>query len=126
MKHATLTAALAATALLAGCASLAPGYQRPAAPVAASWNAAAVPDAAGDPLADATGWQEFFTEPGLRQLIGLALDNNHDLRVAALNIERARAQYGVRRADLFPSIVAGGGVDRQLPIVGRPLSARRG
>ena len=116
MKHATLTAALAATALLAGCASLAPDYQRPAAPVAASWNAAAVPAAAGEPLADATDWQEFFTEPRLRQLIGLALDNNRDLRVAALNIERARAQYGVRRADLFPPIDASaGGTAQRLP-----------
>src|SRR2546429_4256090 len=32
--------------------------------------------------------------------------NNRDLRVAVESIERARAQYGITRADLLPSVNA--------------------
>jgi multidrug efflux system outer membrane protein len=61
-------------------------------------------------------WQEFFVDPQLQKLIALALENNRDLRVAALNIERSRAQYRIRRADLFPQIGAiGEGSGRRVP-----------
>ena len=52
-------------------------------------------------------WQEFFVSPHLQKLIGLALANNRDLRVAALNIEKSRAQFRIQRADLFPKVDAG-------------------
>jgi multidrug efflux system outer membrane protein len=45
-------------------------------------------------------------------VVELALANNRDLRVAALNIERARAQYGIARAGLFPTWTAGAGGSR--------------
>jgi len=51
-------------------------------------------------------WQDYFTDPTLRQLIDTALSNNRDLRVALLNIEQARAQLGIRRADQFPTLNA--------------------
>jgi multidrug efflux system outer membrane protein len=96
---------LVAALVLAGCTSLAPDYQRPAAPVAAAWPAAA---AAGStaPVAD-TAWQQFFTDARLRELIGQALAHNRDLRIAALNIERARALYGIERAGQWPTVAAG-------------------
>jgi multidrug efflux system outer membrane protein len=53
-------------------------------------------------------WEEFFTDGALRRMIGLALENNRDLRMALLNIEKARAQYQIQFAELFPSIQAGG------------------
>lgn len=53
-----------------------------------------------------TGWQEFFTDSKLTSLIGLALDNNRDLKTAALNIERARALYRIQRSQSLPSIAA--------------------
>lgn len=102
-------AALAAIAFLAGC-SLMPTYQRPSAPVAAQW-----PASAGLKAADSTAsaqssavvnWQDYFSDPALRQLIDTALANNRDLRVALLNIDQARAQLGVRRADQFPTLSA--------------------
>ena len=58
-------------------------------------------------------WQEFFVDPQLRKLIDLALDNNRDLRVAALNIERSRAQYQIQRSDLFPKVDASANADFQ-------------
>jgi multidrug efflux system outer membrane protein len=53
-----------------------------------------------------TPWQEFFVNPQLQKLINLALANNRDLRVAALNIERSRAQYRIQRSDLLPKVDA--------------------
>ena len=48
-------------------------------------------------------------------MIALALANNRDLRVAALNIEKARAQYRIQRADLFPAVDATGGQNAPRP-----------
>jgi multidrug efflux system outer membrane protein len=93
--------ALAAAALLAACSSMAPKYERPAAPVAATW-----PQDANTPAAANVDWQTFFPDPRLRELIGLALQGNRDLRVAVLAIEQARAQYQIRRADLLPTVSA--------------------
>ena len=96
-------AALAAALALAGCASMAPSYERPAAPVAAVF-----PDAGpgtGTPAAQ-TDWHAFFADARLARLIELALANNRDLRVSVLNIETARAQLGVQRAAEFPTLSA--------------------
>ena len=93
--------------LLAGCASMAPPYERPAAPVAATYPDAAPASAStAQPAAD-IDWQQFFTDPRLKALIGLSLQNNRDLRVAVLNIERVRAQYQVQRSEQFPTVQLG-------------------
>ncbi len=94
---------LALLGLLSACGALAPSYQRPAAPVAPVFPDTAKSAASGQ-AASAIAWQSFFADPRLRQLIDLALTNNRDLRVAVLNIEQARAQYQVRRADRAPTV----------------------
>jgi len=83
-------AALTTAALLAGC-SLIPAYQQPAAPVAAKFSGDTSTDAAGasTPVAG-LGWREVFTDPSLQRVIEMSLANNRDLRVAVLNIEKAR------------------------------------
>jgi multidrug efflux system outer membrane protein len=104
---ATSVSLAAALALLAGC-SLAPVYQRPAAPVSAAWPAGSpVPATAADakPVSEIQ-WREYFADDKLRQVIALALANNRDLRVSVLNIEKARAQYGVDSAALLPKLSA--------------------
>ena len=94
--------ALALVALVAGC-SMTPTLERPAAPVATSYpGQTASATAAGPALA----WDSFVADARLRELIGLALKNNRDLRVATLNIEQVRAQYQVRRADQVPTVNA--------------------
>lgn len=95
-----IVAALAVISL-SGC-SLAPHYDRPVAPVAAQWSAPVQTEA------DAKlHWRSLFTDPRLQQTIDLALANNRDLRVAALNIQQARAQYGIQRAGLVPALDGG-------------------
>ena len=98
MNNRSTFTALAATALLAGC-SFIPTYERPAAPIPASYT-----ETAGEVSAAVAPWQDYFAEPRLRQLIEAALTNNRDLRVAALNIEQARAAFQVRGADLYPRV----------------------
>jgi len=100
--------ALSLTALLvlSGCMNLAPDYERPAAPVPTGWGQPTLAD--GTP-ADELEWRQFFTEPRLHALIEQALANNRDLRMASLAIERARAQYRIRRADRLPTVDIGTG-----------------
>lgn len=98
--------------LLGGC-TLMPDYHRPEAPVAAHFSgdhSAASPAAAPAQAVADIGWRDVFTDPVLQKVIALSLANNRDLRVAVLNIEKARAQYGVERAALFPTINASTGV----------------
>jgi len=98
--------ALAAALLMAGC-SFIPTYERPAAPVPQAYRSAPQGVEAGAQPAAALPWQQFLTDARLQQLVGLALANNRDLQVAVLNIEQARAQYRITRADQFPTIGAG-------------------
>ena len=100
--------AVVSTLALSGCGTLAPTYERPAAPVSATWTT----DTATASTTE-LGWRDFFTDAQLQQLIEQALANNRDLRVAALNVEKAQAQYRVQRADLFPSVNAGVGQTAQ-------------
>lgn len=91
---------LLAACILAGC-TLAPHYQRPDAPVAASYPS----DAAGATRKAAElGWRDFFNDARLQALIAAALENNRDLRIAALRIDEARALYNIQSADLLPSV----------------------
>lgn len=97
---------------LAGCVSLTPTHERPAAPVAADWPAPAA-GSTGAPAAAELGWREFVTDARLREVIELALAQNRDLRVALLNVQRAQAQYGVQRSEQLPTVSAGGGQTAQ-------------
>lgn len=98
-----LTVACAVT--LAGCVSLAPRYEQPASPTSAQFRAAPAGNAGAAAVAS-LDWPQVFLDGRMRRTISLALDNNRDLRVAVLNIEKARAQYRIQKADLLPSVQA--------------------
>lgn len=108
--------------VLSGCASMAPEYARPEAPVPAKWPSGPAYKennaVQGNQSADEIKWQDFFADKKLQQLITLALENNRDLRIAALNIERSQALYRIQRADLFPTVNAtGNGTEERVPAV---------
>jgi multidrug efflux system outer membrane protein len=116
MKRAALP--IAALALfLAGCASMAPEYSQPPAPVPTAWpDGPAYQQQAAQPAATPPAgvpWQEFFIDEQLQKLIALALENNRDLRIAALNIARSQAQYQIQRAELLPQVDANAGMTAQ-------------
>jgi multidrug efflux system outer membrane protein len=87
---------------------MAPEYARPPAPVPNAWPAGpAYQGGAGVPAGTAAAdvpWRDFFLDERLRRLITLALENNRDLRVAVLNIERSRALYQIQDANRYPKV----------------------
>ena len=110
MNKTLLPIALASALLASGC-SFIPQLDRPALPVAEQFPAA-VSQTAGSVAAADIPWQQFFTDPRLQQVIQQALDNNRDLRVAVLNIEKAQAQYQIQRSSQFPELGAAAGGQR--------------
>jgi NodT family efflux transporter outer membrane factor (OMF) lipoprotein len=110
--------ALAAALLLAGC-SMIPKYERPAAPVPGAFPYASAKE--GVAAADLP-WERFFPDPRLRAMIATALRNNRDLRVAVLNIEQARAQYDIRRADQYPTVGASASAIRAPNAFGKEMT----
>lgn len=112
MKLRYLSIALGLT--LPGC-SLIPDYHRPEAPVQVDWpeGPAYAKDQAQGGQETTLSWQTFFRDPAMRQLIGVALEHNRDLRQAALNVEAYRALHRIERSALFPTIDANAGGTRQ-------------
>lgn len=118
MRQSLLSLAVASV-LLSGCTMI-PDYLRPDAPVAAAYPQGEAYADNGKVQTTTTaaelGWREFFRDPALQQLVEVALENNRDLRIAALNIDAYRAQYRIQRSELFPSIsAAGSGTRQRLP-----------
>ncbi|MEW6763486.1 MAG: efflux transporter outer membrane subunit [Pseudomonadota bacterium] len=113
---------------LAGCMSLAPKYERPQAPVAQAFPE--LPKPANAPAAQLANeapvnlaWQRFFPDARLRGLIEQALTNNRDLRVAIANIEQARSQFRIQRADRLPSVGFGISGQRQTTGEDQPIES---
>jgi multidrug efflux system outer membrane protein len=109
---------------LSAC-SMAPKYVQPASPVPELLPTTEQPGASDSvPPAD-IAWRDFFTDPKLRDVVQLALDNNRDLRLALANVEQARALHRVQRADLLPSIgVNGSATYQDIPAGAAPLGGR--
>jgi len=103
--------AVAILALMtSGCMSMEPKYVRPDPAVPASWPV-------GDPYLTqseaslpAVTYKDIFRDPRLQTLIDQALINNRDLMVSVANIEAARAQFQIQRAQQFPQVGASAGV----------------
>jgi multidrug efflux system outer membrane protein len=71
-----------------------------------------VPDSFAQEVADAPAatdveWKEFVTDERMTSVIDLALANNRDFRVSALNVEKAAAYYRIQRSDLYPAVGVG-------------------
>ena len=97
---------LSAVFVLAGC-SLAPDYQRPTLPVPQQFSLSQNALVSAPVGYQDTGWRSFFVDSQVKALIGEALVNNRDLRMAVLKVQEARAQYGVTDADRYPQLTAG-------------------
>ncbi|MBW8245819.1 efflux transporter outer membrane subunit [Enterobacter mori] len=96
--------------LLAGCVSLAPEYPRPAAPVPQQFSLSRNGLMPAAQNYQDSGWRNFFADPQVTRLIAEALSNNRDLRMAALKVEEARAQFNVTDADRYPQLNASSGI----------------
>lgn len=99
-----------ATALIVNACSFIPEYERPEAPVPASWPEGPAQQAADNadsgPVASDIAWRDFFVDPQLKYLIEQAFKNNRDVRIVALQVEQVRARYQLQRAEIRPQISA--------------------
>ena len=101
---------------LAGCTMI-PKYKRPEANLSQSWPS--VPGYAKTETTNATvmaadiGWQDFFRDPRLQQIIAIALTNNPDLRAAVLNVQQSRYLFHVQADALIPVVNANASASRQ-------------
>lgn len=100
--------ALLVASVLTGC-SMAPDYVRPDAPIDSQYPTSSH---SGPSAANRIGWQEFFRDERLKAMIAAAIENNRDLRVAALRIEEARGMYDIQWADRLPTIMHTGSTSR--------------
>ena len=116
MNKSLFLGAIGAALLLNGCV-MAPKYTRPEAPIPSDLPSGAAyadsPSPQEAQIVSALRWQDFFPDPKLQQVIATALTNNLDLRLAALNVERARALYGIQRSELLPTVNATAGGSKQ-------------
>jgi outer membrane protein, multidrug efflux system len=108
---AVLCASIGTVLCLTGCAPHKQVYQQPQMPTAPAWRSGlpsqqTSDSAASAPAATEIKWQDYYADDKLRQVIGLSLKNNRDLRVAVLNVEKAVAQYRLQRASQFPELDA--------------------
>ena len=117
MKNSTLyprlraTAAALALALVAAGCAVGPDYQKPqSAPVTL-----ASPEQAlfsnGQLQRD---WWKQLQDPQLDRLIGLALERNHDIRIAQARLAESRAVLDEKELDQLPTVTAGGRYERSL------------
>lgn len=101
-----LATAMLAT-MLAGC-SFGPDHARPAMDLPDAWRAGTA-----DTGTVQDGWWKGFGDPALDALVTAALDHNRDLAKAIANVDEARAQLGLARANQMPRVDAQGASQRQ-------------
>jgi outer membrane protein, multidrug efflux system len=92
----------------AGC-SVGPKYKKPAIVVPAVYRGteqAEIPPADLTAFADKK-WPEVFPDAELQKLIQTALDQNHDVRIAAARVLQKKALVGAARADQLPTVSGG-------------------
>ena len=109
-----IASVIAAATILSGC-TVGPNYKRPDLDVPSTYRTAAPGGAAADSaagLGDAK-WFDVFQDEQLQNLIRVALQQNFDLRIAATRVLQAQAQLGITRADQFPTISGGAGLNTQ-------------
>ncbi|MGI9246189.1 MAG: efflux transporter outer membrane subunit [Steroidobacteraceae bacterium] len=114
-------ALLAAASIASACGVLEPRLPEQAAGVPEQWPlpptspamAQMAPAVAGPVAAPDIGWRDFFVDANLEELVARALQNNRDLRVAVLDVERARQLYRIQRSERVPSVDAMGALVRQ-------------
>ncbi|MEL7581359.1 efflux transporter outer membrane subunit [Pseudoalteromonas sp. D15MCD-2] len=98
-------------ALMLSACNMAPDREQRELPVAQNYD---IQGTAGD--INALNWQSFFSNAQLQQLIALTLENNKDIKTAALNVQQVRAMYQIEDSALYPSIdLNASGTRQRLP-----------
>jgi len=100
---------MTALAVLATACAVRPPYVAPiVAPVALHNVDTALSEQSFDPR-----WWQQFEDPVLDELVGRALEANHDVRIAVARLDQARAIFADVRNDRYPVVTAGAAVDHR-------------
>ena len=86
---------------LSACVDFAPRHQRPEAPVRSTWSDA---DATSRRTGHGLASDDFVADPRLREVVRRALANSRDLRIATLNVEKARAFFRIQASARVPAV----------------------
>jgi len=105
--------------IVSGCA-VGPDYKKPVVSAPTQWNETAAGVAAGRNASEAAWWKAFH-DPELDSLVDRATAANLDLKVATARVREARAQYGVAKADFWPTVDGTGSFARQQESKHQPL-----
>jgi multidrug efflux system outer membrane protein len=109
--------ALAALAVLSGCTFI-PDLKPPPSPAPPLYPGArgydrALMNKTEGPVLNELDWEAFFRDDTVQALITKGLENNRNLKTAALAIEEARARYGIEKSRLLPEVSGGAAFTRQ-------------
>lgn len=106
MKRAVAILAL----MTSGCMTMEPKYVRPDPAIPASWPVGDPYLTESEAALPSLTYKDIFRDPRLQTLIDQSLMNNRNLMVAVANIEAARAQFQIQRAQQFPQLDSNAGV----------------
>ncbi len=98
-----------ALVFLTACAPVGPDYVKPEPEAPQAWNSGmdkglSAQRATPEELAR---WWDLLKDPELSKLVAQAVKSNLDLKQAKARVRQARAQRGISRAGLFPTVDAG-------------------
>ncbi len=114
MKKNYIIIVLTSALFMSGC-TMAPKYKKPVLPVQGdmpSGESYKNLNTKGSDIVSKIKWKDYFTDEKLQKVIKMAIDNNRNLRIAALNVERTMAQYSISRAAILPSGGVSGSMTR--------------
>jgi multidrug efflux system outer membrane protein len=109
-------------ALVAGCTTVGPDYERPRIELPAAY-----PAPAGSGEAVRADWWKLYLDPTLDALVEATRKNNADVRLAAARVREAEAVLRQARATLYPEVLGGYAAtrsrvsERTVPPPGPPL-----
>lgn len=117
ISHQASLAALLSAALVGGC-TMGPNFHSPTWATPSSWFSGpkeAVRPAESKPVAQAIDpqWWHLFGDPKLTKLEERVAAENLDVKAAGYRFAESRAQLGIARASLFPTLNANLSYDRQ-------------
>ena len=110
-KRWQIIAALSATVLFIGCASVGPDYKAPENPTLPdTWQTELEDGLRAEPVNpdQLARWWERLDDPLLTELIEKTLADNTDLKQALARVRQSRASRAMTNADRYPSLDVGG------------------
>lgn len=115
MKQKFTLATLPVILTMVGCTSMAPEYERTQNAIPKEFHSTGIYSnnaTAPQNTPEELKWENYIQHQNLKKVVEQSLSNNKDLKIALANIQAAKAQYGISKADTLPTINAGANASR--------------